>query len=436
MACCFVVQGFGRKTDYTDGRELDLDASYAVIKEAVEAAGHECLRADEIRHSGTIDQPMYEHLLRADLVIADLSTQNMNAAFELGVRYGLRPHATIIVAEEGFKHAFDVSHLMIRRYKHLGEDIGRKEAARFKQELQEAMAEIVGGERVDSPVYTFLSHLSPPQERSVAELAADLAAAAPGAPAGAGCAEQSSSESRTAKVLLEVALGWIAAGQPSDFVGARVLLEILRDQRPNDRFVIHQLALATYRSEQPTPLDALREAREQLSALLPQTTNDPETLSLWGAVHKRLWSLEQRPEDLSESIHAYWRGFYVKQDSYNGVNLARLLEVRALQSARAGARDEAIADRVLARRVREDVLRYIGPLLEDLEELRPDKRYWVLASLWAVNAGLGRGGDAARWEQQARALTSSSDMVQKTEQHIARMRKTQGELEAALAAHV
>ena len=108
MARCFVVQGFGRKTNYIDGRELDLDASYAVIKEAVEAAGHECLRADEIKHSGTIDQPMYEQLLRSELVIADLSTQNINAAFELGVRYGLRPHATIIVAEEGFRQNFDV----------------------------------------------------------------------------------------------------------------------------------------------------------------------------------------------------------------------------------------------------------------------------------------------------------------------------------------
>jgi hypothetical protein len=435
MARCFVVQGFGRKTDYTDGRELDLDASYAVIKEAVEAAGHECLRADEIKHSGTIDQPMYEHLLRSELVIADLSTQNINAAFELGVRYGLRPHATIIVAEEGFKHAFDVSHLMIRRYKHLGEDIGRKEAARFKQELQEAMAEILGEGRVDSPVYTFLSHLSPPQERAAAELAADLAAAPAGAPADADAAP-SSSESRTAKVLLEVALAWIAAGQPSDFVGARVLLEILLEQRPNDHFVIHQLALATSKSEQPTALEALKEARDQLSALTPQTTNNPETLSLWGAIHKRLWSLEQRPEQLMESIHAYWRAFYVKQDSYNGVNLARLLEVRALQSARAGERDEAIADRVLARRVRQDVLRYVGPQLDDLDELRPDKRYWLLASIWAITAGLGREADAARWEREARALMSSSPMVRTTEEQIARMRKTQAELDVALTAHV
>ena len=87
MSTCFVVQGFGKKTDFTDGRVLDLDASYAVIKEGVEAAGLQCIRADEIQHSGTIDVPMYQQLLQADLVIADLSTYNVNAAFELGVRY-------------------------------------------------------------------------------------------------------------------------------------------------------------------------------------------------------------------------------------------------------------------------------------------------------------------------------------------------------------
>jgi hypothetical protein len=66
-----------------------LDASYEVIKEAVKLAKLECVRADEIIHSGTIDVPMYERLLNADLVIADLSTNNVNAAFELGVRYAL-----------------------------------------------------------------------------------------------------------------------------------------------------------------------------------------------------------------------------------------------------------------------------------------------------------------------------------------------------------
>ena len=51
MARCFVIQGLGKKTDYASGRVRNLDASYAIIKEAVEQAGHECLRADEIVHS-------------------------------------------------------------------------------------------------------------------------------------------------------------------------------------------------------------------------------------------------------------------------------------------------------------------------------------------------------------------------------------------------
>jgi hypothetical protein len=96
MKSCFVIQGYGRKTDYRDGRVLDLDASYAIIKDAVEAAGLECTRADEIQRSGTIDLPMYEWLLNADLVVADLSTYHSNVVFELGVRYALRPHATIM----------------------------------------------------------------------------------------------------------------------------------------------------------------------------------------------------------------------------------------------------------------------------------------------------------------------------------------------------
>jgi len=438
MARCFVVQGFGKKTDYTDGRVLDLDASYAVIKEAVEQAGHECLRADEIVHTGTIDLPMYEQLLRADLVIADLSTQNVNAAFELGVRYGLRPHATIIVAEEGFKHPFDVSHLVIRRYKHLGEDIGRKEALRFQTELKTVMAEIVGRNTVDSPVYTFLNQLLPPQERAALEQAvadAEAAVAESAVPAAAAPADDRDA-SQTAKMLLETALAKISppTGQPSDFPGARALLEIVRQQRPHDGFVVQQLVLATYKSRQPTALEALKAARTELLTLEPATTNDPETLGLWGAIHKRLWDLEQRPEQLSESISGYSRGFYLKQDYYNGINFAVLLELRALEYARAGNRDEAITDRVLARRVREEVLRFVKPQLADLSDLPRDKRYWLLASLWEVNVGLGRDAEAARWEAEARTLAPATWMLQTTEEQLDRVRRTQGDLAARLAA--
>ena len=56
---------------------------------------------------------MYERLLDADVVVADLSTTNANAIYELGVRHALRPHTTIVMAETAFKFPFDLSHLSI-----------------------------------------------------------------------------------------------------------------------------------------------------------------------------------------------------------------------------------------------------------------------------------------------------------------------------------
>ncbi len=117
---CFVIQGFNKKQDYPTGRTLDLDASYAVIKEAVESMGLNCVRADEIKHSGTINEPMFQQILDADIVIADLSTYNVNAAYELGVRHALRPYTTIIVAENQMKYPFDFSHIAIQSYEHSG----------------------------------------------------------------------------------------------------------------------------------------------------------------------------------------------------------------------------------------------------------------------------------------------------------------------------
>src|SRR5262245_48355995 len=116
---CFVVMGFGKKTDYSKKpRTLDLDRTYeAIIVPAVKDAGLEPIRADKVKHSGVIDQPMYELLLQADLVIADISTANPNALYELGVRHALRPRSTIIMKEIDGKFLFDLNHLATLQYK-------------------------------------------------------------------------------------------------------------------------------------------------------------------------------------------------------------------------------------------------------------------------------------------------------------------------------
>jgi hypothetical protein len=109
-----------------------------------------------------IDVPMYERLLGSDLVIADLSTWNVNAFFELGVRYALKPRATICVAESGFNDPFDSNHIVFRAYEHAGDAIDYGEVKRMRGVLKAACDAARASEAIDSPVYTFLHHLRRP----------------------------------------------------------------------------------------------------------------------------------------------------------------------------------------------------------------------------------------------------------------------------------
>lgn len=416
---CFVIQGFGEKTDLTDGRKLNLDASYQVIKEAVEEAGLRCLRADEIVHSGSIDLLMYEQILHADLVIADLSTYNVNAAYELGIRYGLKPYATIVVAEEKFKNPFDVSHIVIRRYKHLGEDIGVSEARRFKQELKDAIQEILSAQKVDSPVYAFLESLHPPMEEEVAK------APTPTAPPPPSPGEPQQSVRELFKAVHE-------AKKTNNFILAKTLLQAIHAIRPHDEYVVEQLALATYKSKQPDPKTALDVAAMLLETLNPESSNDPETLGLWGTVHRHLWEITNDPHHLEKAIDAYERGYclkvgahekgqYLKQVYYSGINLALMLNVRASMEDKAGDHAEAIADFVEARRVRREVLRICEKALDDGRASDYSDRYWLLAAMWEAAAGLEDDVEAARWEARARGDCTESWMLESTQSHLERL---------------
>jgi len=133
MPTCFVAMGFGVKMAFYGGkkkpRALDLDKTYQnIIKPAAIAAGLDCVRADEIQHTTLIDKPMFERLLQADVVVADVSTANANAIYELGVRHALKPRTTVVLAETDFAFPFDINHLSILRYERLGKDIGASEA--------------------------------------------------------------------------------------------------------------------------------------------------------------------------------------------------------------------------------------------------------------------------------------------------------------------
>ena len=100
-------------------------------------------------------------------------------------------------------------------------------------------------------------------------------------------------------------------------------------------------------------MTAFKDAQQLLLLLEPETSNDPETLGLWGAIHKGLWATTKELGFLDVAVRAYERGFYLRNDYYNGINFAYLLNERAAVSTDQG---EAIADFVQARRVRREVI--------------------------------------------------------------------------------
>ena len=274
---CFVIMGFGKKTDYPTGRVIDLDKSYRyIIKPAAEEAGLECVRADEIIHSGTIDVPMYEQLLTADVVVSDVSTSNCNAFYELGVRHALRPYTTITIAEDKMVFPFDVNHVAIRTYTHMGEGIDFGEVVRMKAALKEAIQKIASKPTDDSPVYTFLKDLRPPVRGAKEAALKSAVAEITERPTANQANAQDTSNTATVSTLLTQAQGAI---DKSDFRTAKSLLAVVKNMAPNDPFVCQRLALATYKSKVPSLQEALDAACDILRETLDRRY--PRTPKLW-----------------------------------------------------------------------------------------------------------------------------------------------------------
>jgi hypothetical protein len=383
---CFVVMGFGEKTDFQSSpqRVLDLNRTFEdIIEPAVTDCDVECIRADKIIHSTVIDKPMYEQLLAADLVIADLSTSNANAIYELGVRHALRPYTTIVIAEKGFAFPFDLSHLSILKYEHLGKEIGFREVMRIRDELKKKINALINKKDVDSPVFLFLPNLL-----------------ANGAVAPAAAATTPPQDDKSFAELMQALRETLSQAKrdvstAADWLLVVAVLNRLMKLQPNDPYIVQQLALATYKSKQPDPVQALNKAKEILSVLGPDTSSDAETVGLWGAIHKRLWDLGKAPGDLSTAVRAYARGYFIKNDYYNGINFAFLLNVRAAISQG----DDAIADRVIARRTRNEVLELCDAALAS-GTLKGDDTFWVSATKVEALLGLGRKAESDALSQQ------------------------------------
>ncbi|MEQ1908769.1 MAG: AAA-like domain-containing protein [Vicinamibacterales bacterium] len=160
----FVAMPFGLK------QGIDFNRIYQeLVRPALEEAGFDVFRADEELRSGNIRSDVFQELLLADLVVADLSIDDPNVWYELGVRHSLRSRGVIQI-QAGRDHVpFDVYADRTLRYhvKNGLADPAHLEADRRTLTALAADAMNNRHPRKVSPVYHLLPNLQEPDWKSL-----------------------------------------------------------------------------------------------------------------------------------------------------------------------------------------------------------------------------------------------------------------------------
>jgi tetratricopeptide (TPR) repeat protein len=370
--------GFGKKTDFSTSKTYDLDKTYLnIIKPAVERCGYDSVRADEILDSSLIDKSMYALLVRADLVIADITTLNPNALYELGIRHAARASHTVILKDKDGKIPFDLDHSRFLIYTHLGEDVGATEAQACQQRLEAIIKSIEKQGQIDSPLFEYLSDLNQHQlsEADYEQVISRL------------------SEKENHLFAITEKANMLKAN--GDFINSAIAWDRALKLQPDEVYFIQQKALCTYKSEHPSKELSLLNSLSIISPIYqPDETNDPETLGLVGAIYKRLYDANGDPEVLKSAINAYKRGYILSGSFYTGENYATCLEMLSEISSNP---NEATSCKFQAEETRKEIIATLNKqlLLDDGQ----DKK-WIFATLANCLFHLGQNEQAEDYEKK------------------------------------
>lgn len=354
--------GFGEKLNPINGKTYDLDKTYnSIIKPAAEKAMYKCVRADEVIQSGSIDKPLYALLIHADLVIADITTLNANAIYELGIRHAAKPFHTVIMMNNEESIPFDINHEYIFKYEHLGKGIDAEEAQNKTDALCKLIFNIETNKQNNSPVFTYLDGLKPHEltKEDFDELITCLI----------GKSENIYGLTIKAKQLME-------NNNSDDFLKASYLWEKAAGKVADNIYYIQQQALCTYKSEKPSKAVALDEALKIISSIYRENeTTDPETLGLLGAIYKRKFDTNNDIETLKQAIEAYKKGYLISKNHYPGGNYAICLDMLCKASS---LDDEKAYCGYEAKKTRQEIIFNLENDLS-LDEIKDKK--WAYATI-------------------------------------------------------
>ena len=143
----FIIRPFGTKNG------IDFDrVDEELIRPALKAAGFSGGTTGELIQQGNIRTDMFEQLLIADLVIADISIHNANAFYELGIRHAFRDQHTFLIKSAGDEVPFD-----LKTDRYLAYDA--TDPAASLPRLIQALSITWNSQKQDSPVFQLLPGL-------------------------------------------------------------------------------------------------------------------------------------------------------------------------------------------------------------------------------------------------------------------------------------
>ncbi|HLO16590.1 MAG TPA: TRAFs-binding domain-containing protein [Anaerolineales bacterium] len=400
----FVIMPFGKKKG-GDGSLYDFNAIYSqLIKPALEMAGFEAFRADEETTSGDILTDMFQELLLADLCIADMSIDNANVFYELGIRHAFRKRGIVHIQAGRAYMPFDVFNVRTIPYHITPEGVPdpsflEKDKAAISRVTRDTWASDI--DAVQSPIFNLLDGLVEPDRKMLRT------------PLATGFwREYDEWKDRLAIAQRQKRIGDIVLLTEeisNPFIKEEAIQDAGMTLRSMGRY---ELALAqyrkgleinprnlTFRREEAFSLNRLGKVDEaivKIENLLMEFPRDTEAVALLGRIYKEMWveswkwveDKDLRLKTAFESYHwllksfqTYLKGYRIDMNEcYPGVNALTLGTVLAYLADKFDSTVQPDPD---IQAVRDLLSELRGSLIFALETKVLDETadYWTLVSL-------------------------------------------------------
>jgi len=310
---CFVIMPFGKKEG------IDFDKVYEnILKPAIEKAEMIPLREDEEISGGIIHKTMIEKIIFSDFVIVDISIENANVFYELGIRHMASKNNTLLVSSKDIE-LFDIKPVRYYKYSLENEEESEKLAERLKEMIQKQIN--------CSPIYDFFNfeinkekykkdiELFKERTKIINEIETQLFIA------------KAKKDIRLLKELEKDVLTdsnlsktlYIIYRDLEEYNEMLNFYEKMSEDLKGNKFVLEQKAFALNR------LGKKEEAKVLLESIIKRFGEDSETLGILGRIYKDLWNITKNKQYLKKAIQTYKKGFEANlNDYYPGINLITL----------------------------------------------------------------------------------------------------------------